>query len=92
MPTSSGRRHKREGGVPHRAPFFPYIIILYGIKMIDNITIILLIIGVTFCLANSMGQRTVWRFLRRRGEVIIAGWQYTAVKLNSDGTVVKKWE
>jgi len=69
--------------------------------MIDNITIIFLIISVTFCTATLiatlmgatlMGQYSVWRFLRKRGEVNIAGWQYTAVKLNRDGTVVKKWE
>jgi len=60
--------------------------------MVDNIVITLLILGVLqFCIA-AMGQHSVWRFLRKRGEVIKAGWKYTAVKVNSDGTVVKQWE
>lgn len=63
--------------------------------MINDITIAILI-GVTFVIVGFsvfvMGQYSAWKFLRKKGEVTMDGWRYTAIQVNADGSEVKKWK
>ena len=62
--------------------------------MIEQILIILIVIDIGIFAALIgvvLGQHSVWKYLRKKRQVKIDEWYYTAVKVNKKEKVTRYW-
>lgn len=57
--------------------------------MIEQLIVVVLVVTIDFLVGIVYGQYSVWRWLRKKGQVIRDGWSYTVTEVKEEQ--YKRW-